>query len=169
MILQIPLHRITCRKINRAIIPLVYQGGAFIGDTRVGGSVVPGGTTEFVIAGRELESQFGIGDIVYQGFISPSKAGKVIWGFGPQLNIPTGMGRMSTNHWSMGPAAVALMMPGHWVIGALVSNVWSMTTTTACSMATHVMMALNAVLVAVSIPALLTAQMISPTWRLNWV
>jgi hypothetical protein len=111
--------------INRAIIPLVYQGGAFVGDTRVGGSAVPGGTTEFVIPGGELGSQFGIGDIVYQGFISPSKAGKVIWGFGPQLNIPTGMGRMSTNHWSMGPAAVVLTMPGHWVIGALVSNVWS--------------------------------------------
>jgi hypothetical protein len=84
--------------INRAIIPLVYQGGAFVGDTRVGGSVVPGGATEFVIVGEEQESQFGIGDIVYQGFISPNKPGKVIWGLGPQLNIPTGMGRMSTNH-----------------------------------------------------------------------
>jgi len=112
--------------IHRAIIPLVYQGGAFVGDTRVGGSVVPGGTTEYVIAGQELGSQFGIGDIVYQGFISPSKPGKVIWGVGPQLNMPTGMGRMSTNHWSMGPAAVALVMPGHWVLGAMVSNVWSM-------------------------------------------
>jgi hypothetical protein len=78
-----------------------------------------------VIIGEELGSQFGIGDIVYQGFISPSKAGKVIWGLGPQLVIPTGMGRMSSNHWSMGPAAVVLTMPGHWVLGALISNVWS--------------------------------------------
>jgi hypothetical protein len=91
----------------------------------VGGSNISGGTTEFVTSGGHLGSQFGIGDIVYQGFISPAKPSKVIWGFGPQLNIPTGMGRLSTNHWSLGPAAVALIMPGHWVMGALVSNVWS--------------------------------------------
>jgi len=112
--------------INRAIVPLVYQQGAFVGSTNVGGAVIPGGTTEFVIAGEDLGSKFGLGDIVYQGFLSPKNPGKLIWGIGPQLNIPTGTGRMTTNHWSMGPAAVALMMPGHWVIGSLVSNVWSL-------------------------------------------
>jgi hypothetical protein len=111
--------------INRAIMPLVYQQGAFEGTTRVGGSTIHGGTTEFVTAGGELESQFGIGDIVYQGFISPKKPGKFIWGVGPQLNLPTGMGRMSSNHWSLGPSVVGVMMPGPWVFGALISNVWS--------------------------------------------
>lgn len=111
--------------INRAIIPVVYQEGAHLGQTVVGGSTINGGTTELVRPGEELGSQFGLGDIVYQGFFSPKKPGKFIWGLGPQLNLPTGMGRMSSNQWSLGPAAVGLVMPGHWVIGALLSNVWN--------------------------------------------
>lgn len=111
--------------INRAIVPVVYQDGGFLGQTTVGGSIISGGTTEFVRPGEKLGSQFGLGDITYQGFISPKKPGKFIWGLGPQLNLPTGTGRMSSNQWSLGPAAVGLVMPGHWVIGALLSNVWN--------------------------------------------
>jgi len=111
--------------INRLIVPLVYQQGAFDGATYVGGSNVPGGTTDYIIAGEEVGGQFGIGDIAYQGFVTPKKPGKIIWGIGPQLNIPTGTGRMSTDHWAMGPTAVLLAMPGRFVFGALVSNVWS--------------------------------------------
>ena len=51
--------------------------------------------------------------------------GKWFWGLGPQLNLPTGTDRFTANQWSLGPAAVVLTMPGHWVIGALVSNVWN--------------------------------------------
>ena len=32
---------------------------------------------------------------------------------------------LGSDRWSAGPSAVFLMMPGKWVIGALVSNVWS--------------------------------------------
>ena len=111
--------------INRAIIPVVYQGGAYAGSTNVGGSTISGGTTEFVTPGGNIGGLFGLGDIVYQGFISPKKPGKFIWGIGPQLNIPTGTGRMSSDQWALGPAAVGLVMPGHWVAGAVVSNVWN--------------------------------------------
>ena len=94
--------------INRAIVPLVYQDDGFRDPQ-----------------GQELGGQFGLGDIVYQGFISPKKPGKIIWGLGPELHIPTGTDRLTTDQWSLGPAAVVLTMPGHWVIGALVSNVWN--------------------------------------------
>lgn len=113
--------------INRAIIPVVYQADGFTGQTHVGGASIgqhqP--TTDFTTKEQDLGSLFGIGDIVYQGFISPKKTGKLIWGAGAQLNIPTGMDRLTSDQWSLGPAAVALTMPGHWVIGALASNVWS--------------------------------------------
>ena len=92
--------------INRAIIPVVYQEDSPSG--------IPGDG-----------SLFGLGDITYQGFFSPKKPGKFIWGLGPQLDIPTGMDRLTSDQWSLGPAAVVLTMPGHWVIGALVSNVWN--------------------------------------------
>jgi hypothetical protein len=59
-------------------------------------------------------------------FFSPRKPGKVIWGVGPALTIPTatntilGQGKLS-----MGPSVVALAQPGPWTIGALANNVWS--------------------------------------------
>jgi hypothetical protein len=116
--------------INRAIVPLIYQdsgvegrqtlGEAIFGQTSSGFS-----TTEFTSSNQELGSQFGLGDITYQGFFSPKKTGKLIWGIGPQLNIPTGTSRFTADQWSLGPAAVVLAMPGHWVYGALVSNVWN--------------------------------------------
>ena len=89
--------------INRAIVPAIYQDERF----------------------PEEGSVFGLGDITYQGFFSPKKPGKFIWGLGPQLGMPTGMDRLTSNQWTAGPAAVGLVMPGQWVVGLLVSNVWN--------------------------------------------
>lgn len=111
--------------VNRLIVPVVYQGDGFTGQTVVGGSTIGSTTTEFTTPEEDLGSLFGLGDIVYQGFFTPAKAGKIIWGIGPQLGLPTGMGRLTSNQWNLGPAAVVLTMPGHWVIGALLSNVWN--------------------------------------------
>ena len=107
--------------INRAIVPAIY-----VDDEGTGPFHTLGGPYVNLIEKPEHEgSEYGLGDIVYQGFISPAKPGKFIWGLGPQLNIPTGMERLTSDQWSLGPVAVGLTMPGHWVIGALVSNVWS--------------------------------------------
>lgn len=35
------------------------------------------------------------------------------------------MDRLSANQWALGPAVVGLFMPGHFVMGAVVSNVWN--------------------------------------------
>ena len=107
--------------INRAIVPAIYVDGGTTGPFHTWG----GGTVTLIKKPEEEDSEFGLGDIVYQGFISPANPGKFIWGLGPQLNIPTGMERLTSDQWSLGPVAVGLTMPGHWVIGALVSNVWS--------------------------------------------
>ncbi|MEN8808929.1 MAG: hypothetical protein ABF291_15740, partial [Desulfobacterales bacterium] len=56
--------------------------------------------------------------------VQTAEPGKLIWGIGPQLQMPTGMDRLTSDQWSLGPAAVGLMMPGNWVFGLLVSNVW---------------------------------------------
>jgi hypothetical protein len=116
--------------INRAIIPMIYQDGGVEGRQTVGehmfGQTSTGFSgTEFTSSDQELGSQFGLGDITYQGFFSPKKSGKIIWGIGPQMNIPTGTDRFTSDQWSLGPTAVVLSMPGHWVYGALVSNVWN--------------------------------------------
>jgi hypothetical protein len=70
--------------------------------------------------------QYGFGDMNPTLFLSPANPGKLIWGVGPAIVIPTatsaalGQGKLS-----FGPSVVALVQPGKWTIGALVNNVWS--------------------------------------------
>jgi len=67
----------------------------------------------------------GLGDMNPTFFLSPAKPGKLIWGAGPALVIPTatstvlGQGKLS-----LGPSVVVLAQPPHWTIGALINNVW---------------------------------------------
>ncbi len=74
----------------------------------------------------DTDSVGGLGNITWQGFISPAKPGKLIWGAGPVLQIPTHTDdRLGTDKWSAGPGFVALAMPGTWVLGGLGYNIWS--------------------------------------------
>jgi hypothetical protein len=68
----------------------------------------------------------GLGDINPSFFLSPAKAGKVIWGVGPAIVAPSATNSMlGQGKWSMGPSVVVLAQPGRWTIGGLVNNVWS--------------------------------------------
>jgi len=71
-------------------------------------------------------STSGIGDVTQSLFLSPAKPGAVIWGLGPVFTVPSASDRiLGTGKFLAGPTAVALIMPGHWVIGVLVNNQWS--------------------------------------------
>jgi len=90
--------------INRAILPIVSQ---------------PDLSTQ-------TESTFGLGDLTYELFISPAKASSITWGVGPVLILPTATdGALGSGKWSAGPAAVLVMMPGKFVVGAVAFNAWS--------------------------------------------
>lgn len=90
--------------INRAIFPVIYQP-----------EVVPG-----------QGSTTGLGDSSYTAFISPREPGKLIWGVGPVLSIPTSTDdALGSGEWAAGPSVVLLTMPGSWVTGILLSNTWS--------------------------------------------
>jgi len=92
--------------ITRTIAPVIYQPEMTVG------------------AG----STFGLGDINTTLFLSPAKPSKFIWGVGPILQFPTATDSvLGTGKWSAGPAAVGLVMEGHWVVGALANNIWSYT------------------------------------------
>jgi opacity protein-like surface antigen len=68
----------------------------------------------------------GIGDITQSLFVSPSHPGPLIWGVGPVYTIPSASDAiLGTGKVLAGPTAVALVTPGHWVIGVLVNNQWS--------------------------------------------
>ncbi len=76
--------------------------------------------------GTPETGQYGLGDMVPSFFLSPKNPGKLIWGVGPVFQVPTatstylGQGKLG-----LGPTVVALMQPGHWTLGVLANNVWS--------------------------------------------
>ncbi|MGI9291344.1 MAG: neuromedin U [Gammaproteobacteria bacterium] len=69
-------------------------------------------------------SIFGLGDLTYQGFLTPGKPSKVIWGVGGVLTVPWGDDGLSTEKWQTGPAFVALTKVNRWVFGSVISQQW---------------------------------------------
>jgi len=67
----------------------------------------------------------GLADIVFTAFYKPESKGKLTYGFGPVLELPTGGENRGSQKWSAGPSALVLVTPGDWTIGALINNVWS--------------------------------------------
>lgn len=108
--------------INRFIVPVVYSEGQ---DTdRLLGSTIDVGNASFteLVSG----SAFGLTDITYTSYLSPKESGSWIWGVGGALTMPTATeDRYASDKWSAGPAFVALTMPGNWLTGFLIQNVWS--------------------------------------------
>lgn len=76
--------------------------------------------------GETTGGEFGFGDMNPTFFFSPAKPGKIIWGVGPAFVIPTATNDiLGQGKFSIGPSVVVLTQPGHWTLGALTSNVWS--------------------------------------------
>jgi hypothetical protein len=70
--------------------------------------------------------EYGLGDMNPTFFLSPRNPGKLIWGVGPAFVIPTATNDiLGQGKFSLGPSVVLLTQPGHWTIGGLVNNVWS--------------------------------------------
>ena len=89
--------------ISRTIIPLISQPDPLINS-----------------------STNGIGDITQSLFLAPANPGKLIWGVGPVFTAPSASDPiLGTGKVLFGPTAVFLMTPGHWVIGVLLNNQWS--------------------------------------------
>jgi len=75
---------------------------------------------------QPTQGWFGFGDLNPSLFLSPAKPGKLIWGVGPAFVFPTASAeQLGQGKFSLGPSVVVLSTPGHWVLGALVNNVWS--------------------------------------------
>jgi hypothetical protein len=68
----------------------------------------------------------GVGDVQLSLFLSPTKAGPVIWGAGPVISFPTASQEiLGTKKLSTGPTVVVLRIQGHWLFGTLVQNLFS--------------------------------------------
>jgi len=73
-------------------------------------------------------STYGIGDTSQSLLLSPVNSGikDFAWAFGPIVTVPTASNLiLGTGKLLLGPEAVVIYTPGHWVMGAVVSNSWS--------------------------------------------
>ena len=78
------------------------------------------------LPGPDATRYAGVGDIQEQVYLTPSKGSTVTWGVGPVVSMPTATtAALQTGSWAAGPTFVALAMPGPWVVGAVVNNVWT--------------------------------------------
>jgi hypothetical protein len=72
------------------------------------------------------QGAYGFGDLNPSFFLSPAKPGKIIWGVGPAIVLPTATNPfLGQGKWSIGPSVVVLTQPGKWTLGGLVNNVFS--------------------------------------------
>jgi hypothetical protein len=98
--------------IERTIIPVINQ---------------PTNTPPALCDPAGCNSTFGLGDVQEQLYFAPkTKPGALIWGAGPIMTFPAATpDTLGAGKWDLGLDAVALVMPGPWVIGILANQQWS--------------------------------------------
>jgi hypothetical protein len=95
--------------INRGIQPIIVQDNL----------------TDSPSGDLETDSSiFGLGDLTYQGFLTPKKTGKIIWGVGGVLVVPWGEDGLSSEKWQAGPGFVFLTKIDKFVVGSVFTQQW---------------------------------------------
>ena len=88
-------------------------------------TILPVVTMPSIVPGDDSDTT-GLGDTTVTGWFSPSAASKWVWGVGPVLVVPTSTDdALGAGEWGAGASVVVLTMPGNWVVGSLLSNVWN--------------------------------------------
>src|SRR6476469_4793645 len=112
--------------IIRWIAPILWQPAPGTANLEVHGIVED---TPAYFASQAVQRSagvFGFADMTPTFFFSPAAPHKLIWGAGPVFVLPTATSKvLGQGKLSIGPSVVALIQPGHWTIGALVNNAWS--------------------------------------------
>ncbi len=74
----------------------------------------------------DVGSEFGVGNLQPEFYLSPAHPGELIGGVGPTVYLPTATDKtLGVNAWGVGPSVVVLTIPRPWLIGVLVNNVWA--------------------------------------------
>ncbi len=90
--------------IQRTILPVTTQPTYFTGDGK----------------------KTGLGNTSVVAYLSPKASYHGInWGISPLLMLPASNTALGTKEWGYGISAVALTMPGKWLIGGLFNQVWA--------------------------------------------
>ncbi len=68
----------------------------------------------------------GLGDTTGSFFLTPAHTGKLIWGVGPAVLMPTATSnQLGAGKWGVGPTGAVLVEPKWGSVGVLVQNIWS--------------------------------------------
>ena len=90
--------------VARPVIPVIHQP-----------EIVPG-----------RGDQFGLGDISLALFLTPRSSRFAVFGVGPTVVFPSATEKtLGLGKWRVGPALAVVSMPGPWIFGTVVSNLWS--------------------------------------------
>jgi hypothetical protein len=74
----------------------------------------------------ETGSVTGLGDISMSLFFTPKEAGKLVWGIGPIMDLPTRTDDLlGYGEFNIGPSVLVLQFKGKWVYGLTANNTWS--------------------------------------------
>jgi hypothetical protein len=69
----------------------------------------------------------GIGDTLVNLFVSPKKAGALVWGAGPTILLPTRSDpALGTDRVALGPAGLVFYPQKDWSAGLVLQNAWSL-------------------------------------------
>jgi len=112
--------------IIRWITPVLWQPAPGTANLEVFG--IEENTPAYLAAQTVQQSAgvFGFGDTTSTFFFSPAKPHKLIWGAGPVFVLPSATSKvLGQGKVSLGPSVVTLVQPGHWTLGALINNAWS--------------------------------------------
>lgn len=75
---------------------------------------------------RKSGGTLGLGDIVPTFYFTPVHVGRLLWGVGPTLLIPTATdSKLGAGKWGLGPGFVVLSQPEWGSAEILVQNIWS--------------------------------------------
>ena len=84
------------------------------------------GTVASQPAANGAQRYSGLGDVLTTAFFSPSHPGRIIWGVGPALLLPTATNpALGGEKFAVGPSVVVLTQPGKWTLGLLGNQLWS--------------------------------------------
>src|ERR1039457_1862072 len=90
--------------ITRTILPLIDQPGSAPGQGWIRGP----------------------GDTQFAAFLSPARAGSLVWGIGPVFQLPSATNdALGQGKWGAGPGAGVQWSGTQWTLGALILNIWS--------------------------------------------
>ncbi len=73
-----------------------------------------------------VDGTWGLSDLNYSFYYTPKEAGKVAWGVGPSITLPTATdNRLGSGKWSAGISAVVVYQASKWTIDLVVRQTWS--------------------------------------------